>query len=52
MNKEESDIMLKIQDSLIPAHKDILIKKSKYFAGLFNSNFLIKFSFILQRWND
>jgi len=38
MNKEGSDITLKVQDKEIPAHKDILIKRSKYFAALFNSN--------------
>jgi len=37
MNEAESDIMFKIQDKAIPAHKQILIQKSKYFANLFNS---------------
>jgi len=37
MNKEGSDITLKVQDKLIPAHKEVLIKRSKYFAALFNS---------------
>jgi len=37
MSEEESDIKLKIQDQIIPAHKQVLIEKSKYFAGLFNS---------------
>ncbi len=38
MNKEGSDVTLKVQDQEIPAHKEVLIKRSKYFAGLFNSN--------------
>ncbi len=38
MSQEKSDITFKVQDQLIPAHKEILLKKSKYFAGLFNSN--------------
>ena len=38
MNKEGSDLTIKIQDKEIPAHKEILIKRSKYFAALFNSN--------------
>jgi len=38
MNKEGSDIIFKIQDQTIPAHKEILIQKSKYFNNLFNSN--------------
>jgi len=39
MNKEGSDVMLKIQDKEeVPAHKEVLIKRSKYFAALFNSN--------------
>ncbi len=37
MNEEESDVKLKIQDRIIPAHKHVLIEKSKYFANLFNS---------------
>ncbi len=39
MNEEGSDLKLKVQDKLIPVHKEILIQRSKYFAGLFNSNF-------------
>ncbi len=38
MSQEESDVTLKVQDKLIPAHKEVLIKRSRYFAGLFNSN--------------
>jgi len=37
MNEEKSDLKLKVQDKIIPAHKHILIEKSKYFANLFNS---------------
>jgi len=36
-NEKESDIKLKIQDKIIPAHKEVLIQKSRFFAGLFNS---------------
>jgi len=39
MNSERSDATLKVQDKLIPAHKEVLIKRSKYFAALFNSSF-------------
>ena len=42
MNEEESDVAFKVQDEMIPAHKQILIDKSKYFAGLFKSNFSLK----------
>lgn len=38
MKEEGSDVTLKVQDKLIPAHKAVLIQRSKYFAGLFNSN--------------
>ncbi len=38
MNEEESDVKFKIQDKIIPAHKQLLIEKSRYFANLFNSN--------------
>ena len=38
MNQEKSDIAFKVEERIIPAHKEILIQKSKYFAGLFNSN--------------
>jgi len=37
MSQEKSDITFKINDQTIPAHKQILIQKSKYFANLFNS---------------
>ncbi len=47
MNKGGSDIQFKVQDKIIPAHKQILILKSKYFAGLFNSTYIMKFSLIL-----
>jgi len=38
MNEEGSDVKFKVQDKVIPAHKQVLIEKSKYFANLFNSN--------------
>ncbi len=38
MNKEGSDVTLKVQNKEIPAHKEVLIQRSKYFAALFNSN--------------
>ncbi len=37
LNENESDIKFKIKDKIIPAHKKILIQKSKFFANLFNS---------------
>jgi len=37
MSEEESDVSFKVEDKTLPAHKDILIQKSKYFANLFNS---------------
>ncbi len=37
MSEEESDISFKIDDQIIPAHKKILIPRSRYFANLFNS---------------
>jgi len=43
MSEEESDIKFKVQDQIIPAHKKVLIEKSKYFAGLFNSKRNSKF---------
>ncbi len=38
MSEEESDVKLKVQDQIIPAHKQVLIENSKYFANLFNSH--------------
>jgi len=32
INEENADIIFKVQDKQIPAHKEVLIKKSKYFA--------------------
>ncbi len=49
MTKEGSDIQFKVQDKLISAHKQILILKSKYFAGLFNSTLYYKFLFDFSR---
>jgi len=41
MNEEGSDITFEIEgDKTIPAHKEILIKKSPYFANLFNSGMI------------
>jgi len=37
MSQEESDIALKVEGKTIPAHKKVLIQKSKYFANLFKS---------------
>jgi len=37
MNEKESDIIFQVQDKTFPAHKHVLIQKSKYFANLFNS---------------
>ena len=38
LSDKESDITFKVQGKLIPAHKEVLIQKSRYFANLFNSN--------------
>jgi len=43
MNETESDVKFKVQDQVIPVHKEVLIKKSRFFAGLFKSETL-KFS--------
>jgi len=37
MNQEKSDVTFKIEDQLIPAHKQVLMRKSRYFEGVFNS---------------
>jgi len=37
MSQTESDVTFKVGDELIPAHKQILVRKSKYFDGLFKS---------------
>ncbi len=37
MNQNESDVAFKVQDQLIPAHKSVLMKKSRYFEKVFNS---------------
>jgi len=37
MSQTESDIAFKVQDELDPAHKQILVKKSRYFEKVFNS---------------
>jgi len=40
MNQQESDIAFSIQGKIIPAHKQILTQKSRYFANLFNSGMI------------
>jgi len=37
MHEEGSDISFKIEGQIIPAHKQILVEKSRYFKNLFNS---------------
>ncbi len=37
VRETKSDITFKVQDKLIPAHKQILMKESRYFANLLNS---------------
>jgi len=37
MSEKESDIKLKVQGQVIPAHKEVLIQKSRFFSGLFHS---------------
>ncbi len=44
MNEEEADIIFKIQEKTIPAHKTILTQKSRYFTNLFKSNFFSLFN--------
>ena len=38
MSKNASDLVFKVEDKLIPAHKQVLTERSKYFANLFKSN--------------
>jgi len=53
MNEEKSDVKFKVQDQIIPAHKEVLIKKAKCFAGLFKSkNPHIFISSLFSRWHD
>jgi len=40
MNQQESDIAFSIQGKIIPAHKQILTQKSRYFANPFNSGMI------------
>jgi len=40
MNEEGSDISFKVEDKIIPAHKDVLIQKSPYFANVFKSGMI------------
>jgi len=44
MNEEESDIKFKVQEEILPAHKKVLINKSRFFAGLFKSKRLFNLS--------
>jgi len=37
LNEEKADITFKVQDKQFPAHREVLLKKSKYFAQLLNS---------------
>ncbi len=45
MNEEGSDISFKVQNKVIPAHKQILMKRSPYFENLFNSTFNLILSY-------
>ena len=38
LSKKESDIKFKVQEKTLPAHKQALIQRCRYFANLFNSN--------------
>jgi len=38
MNQEGSDVMFRVENQVLPAHKVVLRQKSKYFDGLFNSH--------------
>jgi len=40
MNEEDSDVAFMVEDKTLPAHKEILIQKSQYFANLFNSGMI------------
>jgi len=40
MNEETSDFSFKVQDQTLPAHKGVLIQKSRYFANLFKSGMI------------
>jgi len=40
MSEKGSDVAFKLEGKILPAHKDILIQKSQYFAGLFNSGMI------------
>lgn len=49
---KENDIIFKVQEEEIPAHKDILSLRSSYFSNMFSSNTL--WSFVakwISRWN-
>ncbi len=37
LKETKPDISFKVQDKLIPAHKQILMEESQYFANVFNS---------------
>jgi len=37
LSQNESDITLKVEGQIIPAHKRILMKKSRYFGKVFKS---------------
>ena len=47
-NEEGSHIAFQVEGQIIPAHKDIFIQKSKYFASLFNSIFVNIYSFLTR----
>ncbi len=53
MNEKESDVKFKVQGKIIPAHKEVLIEKSRFFAGLFKSKKLIDFCLLIisNRWH-
>jgi len=36
MDKEKSDVTFKVKDTQFPAHKEVLIKRSRYFEKLLN----------------
>ncbi len=41
LQEEKSDIKFKVEDQMIPAHKQVLIQESKYFKNLFNSTLIL-----------
>jgi len=52
MNENESDIKFKIQDKVFPAHKKVLMEKSRFFSNLFKSKRDLILNGSKIRWYD